>query len=124
MNMKETERQWRKFGIRIERSEISGEGIVFELSMDPVKGVGWEQLEDNLGDALELTVIKNINAYTKWIRLIPACTREFKYYINKYIKTYGVSKRYAMYKLETAVTTYGSLYAHSNFESFKRNFGK
>lgn len=94
-------------GIIMNSFEFSQAGCVLELKLDPTRAIGWEELEQLPIAGIELVKIKSTGEYNRKVLYIPSSSKEFKDYIIKHMKYFGLGRSKALSDLKEAVMKFG-----------------
>ena len=111
-------------GITTLSYEFSGAGYVLELKLNPHTSTGWEQIECMHIPGLEIGKSRDTGAYTRKVLFIPNNSKEFKDYVNKHVKYFGLGKQKALSDLGETVNRYGTKYAKVEVEEYIKRVSK
>lgn len=107
-----------RIGIDVISYEFGAAGYVLEIKLNKDKGASWEQLEHLPIVGLELAKNKSTGAYTRKILFIPASSKEFKDYVIKHVKYFGLGRKKAMSDLRESVNKYGTKHTIIDLEYY------
>lgn len=119
MNKYKLRKDLAEMRIEIETIDFSEEGHRLRLRLIS-SSYGWVDFEYTPIDGFEVVSPREINDVTRKYTFVPANEVEFKYYIQKYVNTYGLSRKTAMTELERIVRNTGNVDAINKFNSFKK----
>lgn len=95
-----------KVGIDVIEFEFSAEGYVLKLRLNFLKTTGWEELEYLPVIGLVLAKTRDIDVYMKKALYVPSNSKEFKDYVIKHQKCFGLGKQKALSDLQETVEKY------------------
>lgn len=104
--------------------EFSAAGYVLDLKLNPDKATGWETLEHLPIVGLEFAKSRPTGAYTRKVLLIPSSSKEFKDYVNKHMKYFGLGKKKALEHLQETIEKYGTKYTKTELNGYIKRAGK
>lgn len=119
MNKYKLKKDLAEIGIKIEAIDFTEEGHRLTLRLNS-NIYGWTDFEYTPIEGFEVVSPKEIDDVTRKYTFIPANEVEFKYYIQKYINAYGLSRKTAMIELERIVLNTANMDVISEFNSFKK----
>ena len=122
MNKQNIRKDLSKLGITVESFEFNENGHRLELKINQQKGIGWEELDSILLDGFSIVSPRYIDGLRLRVTLVPCNEREFTYYIQKYVKCYGLSRSTALIELERIVSDLGDFDALSKLSLYKNKF--
>ena len=94
-------------GIITTSFEFGQSGYILELKLDPVRATGWEELDTIPVTGLELVKVKTMGEYNRKVLFIPSSNMEFKYYVVKHMKYFGLGREKALSDLKETVMRFG-----------------
>lgn len=94
-------------GIITTSFEFSQAGYVLELKLDPERATGWEELELLPINGIELVKVRTMGEYNRKVLFIPSSNMEFKDYVMKHMKNYGLGREKAISDLKETVMRFG-----------------
>ena len=98
--------------------EFSAAGYVLELKLNPQTATGWERLENLAVSGLEIGKFRDTGAYTRKVLFVPNNCKEFKDYVNKHLKYFGLGKEKALGDLGEMMNRYGTKHAKVEAEAY------
>lgn len=111
-------------GFDVTSFEFSAAGYVLDLKLNPDKAPGWEALEHLPIVGLELAKARSTGAYTRKVLFVPSNSKEFKDYVNKHMKYFGLGKQKALSDLQETIEKYGTKYTKTELNSYIKRVGK
>jgi len=111
-------------GVIMTSYEFSAAGYVLELRLNPDKATGWEELEHLPIVGLELAKVRNTGAYTRKVLFIPSNSKEFKDYVNKHMKYFGLGRQKALGDLQESINRFGTKYTKIELADYIKRGGK
>ena len=113
----------KRVGILVLSFEFSQAGYVLELKLDPERAIGWEELEHLPITGLELVKIRPTGAYHRKVLFIPSSSKEFKDYVIKHMKYFGLGRQKALSDLRETVMKFGKKYTQNIFIEYLKRVG-
>ncbi len=113
-----------RVGVIVTSYEFTASGYVLELKLDWRKATGWEELEHLPIVGIELAKIRYTGAYTRKVLFVPSNSKEFKDYVNKHIKYFGLGKQKALSDLQETVEKFGKKYTKVELSNYIKRVGK
>ena len=110
-------------GIIMTSYEFSQAGYILELRLDPERAMGWEELEHLPVTGLELVKIRPTGAYNRKVLFIPSSSKEFKDYVIKHMKYFGLGRQKALSDLRETVMKFGKKYTQNIFIEYLKRAG-
>lgn len=111
-------------GIVVTSFEFSASGYVFDLKLNPDRATGWEELEHLPIMGLELVKCRYTGFYTRKVLFIPSNNKEFKDYVMKHMRYFGLGKKKALMDLEETVGKYGTKYVKLGLSDYIKRVKK
>lgn len=104
MNQKIFKRELKRKGINVNNIAITENGYKISVTLCPElnKG-GFEEFEKAYYDGLEILCSKRVDGYDRTYIFVPTNEKEFRYYVNWYIKEFNTSKYLAVADLALAI---------------------
>lgn len=124
MNRNVLVEELKNIGIIVLSFEFGQAGYVLELKLNPDKAPGWEELEHLPIVGLELAKNRPTGAYTRKVLYIPGNSKEFKDYVNRHMKYYGLGKEKALSDLEMSIEKFGNKYTKICLQSYLNRIRK
>ena len=117
MNKQKIKKELKDLGIEVYTFEFTEEGHILQLRLT-LDTFGWSDFEQTPIEGFEVTNPRMVNESTMRYTLVPANEVEFKYYIQKYINSYGLSRKTAMTELERIILNTGNMDILQKFNNF------
>ncbi|MBQ8044557.1 MAG: hypothetical protein IJ272_10530 [Clostridia bacterium] len=111
-------------GINMTSFEFSEAGYVLELSLNPDRATGWEVLENLPIVGLELAKSRHTGAYTRKVLFVPGNGKEFKDYVIKHMRYFGLGREKALSDLKETVNKFGTKQIRLDFEEYLKRIRK
>lgn len=122
MNKQKVRKQFEEFGFIVEDFEFNENGHRLQIKLKQGKMLGFEQLDLVCIDGFNIVSPKYVEGNIMRITLVPNNEKEFTYYIQKYINSYGLSRSTALTELERIVTDEGNPDALRKLYKYKNKF--
>lgn len=110
-------------GIIMTSYEFSQAGYILELRLDPDRAMGWEELEHLPVTGLDLVKVRTTGAYNRKVLFIPSSSKEFKDYVIKHMKYFGLGRQKALSDLRETVMKFGKKYTQNIFIEYLKRVG-
>lgn len=103
--------------------EFSQAGYVLELKLDPERATGWEELELLPITGVELVKVRTMGEYNRKVLFIPSSNTEFKDYVIKHIKCFGLGRQKALSDLKETIMKFGKKQTQSILIEYLKKVG-
>ena len=112
----------KNIGIVMTSFEFSQAGYVLELKLDPERATGWEALEQLPIIGLELAKVRITGTYNRKVLFIPSNNKEFKYYVTRHMKYFGLGRQKALSDLCETVMKFGKKHTQNIVVEYLKTF--
>lgn len=122
MNKQRVRKEFSEQGIVVEKFEFSENGHRLQVRIKKRKMFGFEEIDLISIEGFNIVSPKFVEDSTIRITLVPNNEKEFTYYIQKYINSFGLSRSTALTELERIVTDLGDPTILSRLYKYKNKF--